>query len=120
MFRSIHLTSYDSKNKCNHYTLIDSCFYSDIISPYNSPSLIKMKDNDSNTITLYSIIHHYQYINRYIPSNIAHYYNWLMRKGYYVDNTFIKTQLSLLDKHIGTNLYHPYYKAIVSRLNSII
>lgn len=110
MFSSIKYVEYDNYKKCNIYTLYDTCFNKRIVSPFGSPSL---KDHDNrlgNTLTMLSIIRHYETINRNVAPNIANYYVWLcFTKHYKIDELFIKKQFSVIDTLPNMNITKKYY-----------
>jgi len=111
MFQSIDFIEYVQDGEYNKYYLVDSCFTGNINSPYGSPSLKLVKNRMGSTLTLLSIIKHYEVRNRNVALNLAYYYSWLCHScGFYIDKAFIKKQLATIDL-VFKNTKHKYYNS---------
>lgn len=113
MFRYIDYVDYDTVTKTNIFCLTDTCFRTDITSPYNSPSIKGYDNKVNNAITLLSIIKHYESINRNVAHNVASYFNWLYKQGFYIDRKVLASLLGGLDLIPGTNATQKYYNGIL-------
>jgi len=119
MFKEIQYSSFKHAKSYNVYHLQDTCFSEYIISPYNSPSLKNVPNAIANTLTMLSIAKFYETRNRNIPLNLAYYYYWLNEQGYYIDQTFVKKQLQMIDLVMPQlNFKKKYFHSICQYLES--
>jgi hypothetical protein len=112
MFISLDYITFDTKKR-NVYALHDTCFMHTIYSPYNAPSLRNQPNPVANTVTLLSLIKHYESINRNVARNIAAYYSWLYCTRFAITGEFVEKQFKILDANmIDMNVMHKYYNNV--------
>lgn len=122
MFKSLQYYTYNASNKTNSFHLYDDCFTAKINTPPNSPnlSLMSYRFIYSGGLTAMTLIDEYEKRNLYVPSNLAHYYHWLM-SDFTITPELIKTQLDLISKEIKSNSYvaRKYLKPTIIRVSKL-
>lgn len=114
MFKDLAYINYDGHQKINFYIYDDCGCSGEASTPPGAPQL-NIKTYMGNSLIALTIIKYYENKNRNVAKNLANYYQYLISKGFYIDDYFIERQLRHIDKSLKVNIYYKKYFYSVCR-----